>query len=91
MDPNELDEETDWALEGSWGYNVGADHKLGKCIPVMCNQDTGEVMFTAGGNFYEWNQLNLSLRQLLYPKALEDIITVMKEQGPHGLKWKSLS
>ncbi|KAJ5891837.1 uncharacterized protein N7473_008065 [Penicillium subrubescens] len=37
MDPEELDYETDWAPEGSWGYQIGVDYGLGKCIPVMCD------------------------------------------------------
>lgn len=36
MDPEELDYETDWAPEGNWGYQIGVDYGLGKCIPVMC-------------------------------------------------------
>jgi hypothetical protein len=33
MDPEELDYETDWAPEGSWGYQIGVEYKLGKCTP----------------------------------------------------------
>lgn len=91
MDPEELDYETDWAPEHSWEYQIGVEYKLGQCIPVMCTPDYGEVIFTAGGKFYEWNQIECSLRQILFPTTLDEIIAAMKEKGGHGLKWKSLS
>lgn len=90
MDPEELDYETDWSPEDSWGYQIGVAYRLGECIPVMCPPDGGEVIFTAGGNFYEWNQLNISLRQILFPTTLDEIVAVMKEKGHRGLKFKSL-
>lgn len=90
MEPEELDYKTDWAPEDSWGYQIGVDYKLGKCIPVMCDLIGSEVIFTAGGKFYEWNQLADSLHQILHPTSLDEIITVMKEKGRRGLKWKSL-
>jgi hypothetical protein len=90
MEPEELDYETDWAPENSWGYQIGVEYKLGKCIPLMCDPVGGEVIFTAGGNFYEWSQLADSLRQIVFPTSLDEIIAVMKEKGRWGLRWKSL-
>ncbi|KAJ5551356.1 hypothetical protein N7535_000693 [Penicillium sp. DV-2018c] len=49
MAPEELDYETDWAPEDSWGYQIGVAYNLGKCIPVMCDPVGSEVIFTAGG------------------------------------------
>lgn len=45
----------DWAPEGSWGYQIGVDYEIRKCIPVMCGPVGGEVIFTAGEEFCEWN------------------------------------
>jgi hypothetical protein len=90
MDPEELDYETDWAPEDSWGHQIGVSYRLGECIPVMCDPVGGEVIFTAGGNFYEWNQLNISLRQIISPTTLDEIVAVMKEKGYRGLKFKSV-
>lgn len=90
MDPEELDYEIDWAPEGSWGYQVGVDFELGNCIPVMCQPFEGGVIFTAGGKFYEGNQFSRSLRQILFPTSLNEIIIVMKEKGLLRLKWKPL-
>lgn len=91
MAPEELDYETEWAPEDSWGYQIGVAYNLGKCTPVMCDPVGSEVIFTAGGKFYEWNQLSACLRQITYPTSLEEIIAVMKEKGRRGLKWKSMS
>lgn len=89
MAAEELDYETDWAPEDSWGYQIGVDYKLGKCISVMCDPVGSEVIFTAGGKFYGWNQLSRCLRQIVYPASLEEIISVLKEKARFGLKWKN--
>jgi len=90
MDPEELDYETDWASENGRGYQIGAEYNLGKCIPLMCDPFGGEVIFTAGGNFYEWNQLADTLHQIVFPTSWDDIVAVMKETGRRGLRWKAL-
>lgn len=90
MDPEGLDYKSDWAPEDSWGYQIGVNYKLGKFIPVMCDPIGSEVIFTAGRNFYEGNQLSRSLRQILFPTSLDEIIIVMKEKGLLRLKWKPL-
>lgn len=53
MDPEDLDNETEWAPQGSQGHTIGVVYRLGECVPVMCNLNGSEVIFTAGGNFYE--------------------------------------
>lgn len=91
MDPEELDYETDWAPEGSWGHQIGVDYKLGKCIPVMCDLTGGDVIFMAGGKFYEFDQLGGSLYQIMSPTSLDEIIAAIKGKGFRGLKMKSLN
>lgn len=90
MDPEGLDYKTGWAPEDSWGYQIGFNYKLGKCIPAMCDPVGSEVIFTAGGKFYEGNQLSRSLRQILFPTSLDEIIIVMKEKRFLRLNWKPL-
>ena len=90
MDPEELDYETDWAPEGSWGYQIGVDYGLGKCIPVMCDPIGGGLIFMAGGKFYELDQLGGGLCQIISPTSLDEIIAVMKGKGLRGLKTKQL-
>lgn len=90
MDPVELDYETDWAPGDGGGYQIGIEYNLGERIPLMCDPFGSEVIFTAGGKFYEWNQLADSVHQIVSPTTLDEIITVMKEEGRRGLKWKEL-
>jgi len=90
MDPEELDNETDWAPEGSFGHDISNIFELGRCVPVMCNDDWG-VIFTAGGNFYDTSLLiDFEVRQITFPRTLEEIIALMKEQGYWGLKFEDL-
>lgn len=89
MDTEELDYEIDWAPEDSRGYEIGVNYKLGDCVPVMCDPIWSEVIFTAGGKFYVWNQLAGSHCQILFPTLLDEIIIVKKDKGLGGLKWKN--
>ncbi|KAJ5541547.1 hypothetical protein N7494_006623 [Penicillium frequentans] len=90
MDPEELDNEIEWVPQGSQGHKIGVVYRLGECVPVMCNLNGSEVIFTAGGNFYEHDFITFDTFKIIFPETLEDIVAVMKEQGYKTLKFKLL-
>jgi len=90
MDPGELGNEAEWAPQGSQGHTIGVVYQLGECVPVMCNLNGSEVIFTAGGKFHEHNFITFDIFQITFPKTLEDIVAVTKEQGYKAVKFKLL-
>ncbi|KAK4864203.1 hypothetical protein LT330_009996 [Penicillium expansum] len=91
MDSDELDYEGEWATPDTWGYQLATTHKLGKCTPIMCDPQGGEVIFEADGKFYEICQMNGELFQITFPETLGEIVAVMKgERRRKNLQMKRL-
>jgi hypothetical protein len=78
MDPEELDYEGEWATPETWGYQLAVTYNLGKCKPIMCLPQMGEVIFEGDGKFYQIGQMDGQLSQITSPDTLGEIVAVMK-------------
>lgn len=47
-------------------------------------------MFEAGGKFYFWYCMDLSVSEITSPRKLDEIIKTMKEKGEGALKIKKI-
>ena len=54
--------------------------------------DHGDLtyMFEARGKFYFWNTIGFTVSEITSPRALDEIIKVMKEKGEDALRTKNI-
>ena len=47
-------------------------------------------MYEARGKFYFWNTIGFTVSEITSPRALDEIIKVMKEKGEDALRTKNI-
>ncbi|KAJ9228945.1 hypothetical protein DTO169E5_8994 [Paecilomyces variotii] len=91
IDPEEIDYENEWAPQNSDGQCMAIEFGLKDPRPIMVTTpDTGSpfVLFQSGNKFYQWNQVENSVWEIVKPQDLDAILEVMTENGERALKMK---
>jgi hypothetical protein len=61
--------------------------------PLMCQTpESGEhgCFFESEGKYYFWQGLECAIFEVVKPKGLHEILTMMKQKGEKGLKYREL-